>query len=108
MIAKLIVHAPTRIEAIQKMIKAIKDYKIEGVITTMPFGVFVMEHEAFVSGKFDTHFVKNYYTPEKIKEKQKSNAEAAALVALNYWQDKLKLLRPVNHKTTSWKRRLAH
>jgi len=108
MIAKLIVHAPTRIEAIQKMIKAIKDYKIEGVVTTMPFGVFVMEHVAFISGMFDTHFVKNYYTPEKIKDKQRSNAEAAALVALKYWQDKQKILAPVNHKTTSWKRRLAH
>lgn len=108
MIAKLIVHAPTRIEAIQKMIRAIRDYKIEGVTTTMPFGIFVMEHEAFVSGGFDTHFVRNHYTPEKIKEKQKANAEAAALVALRFWQEELNKLRPVDNKSTSWKRRLTH
>jgi propionyl-CoA carboxylase alpha chain len=108
MIAKLVVHAPTRIEAIQKMIRAIRDYKIEGVTTTMPFGIFVMEHDAFVSGQFDTHFVRNHYTPEKIREKQKENAEAAALVALWYWQEELNKVQPVDNRNTSWKRRLAH
>ncbi|MBL7744606.1 MAG: acetyl-CoA carboxylase biotin carboxylase subunit [Chitinophagaceae bacterium] len=108
MIAKLVVHGKTRTEAIQKMLRAIKDYKIEGVATTLPFGTFVFEHEAFFSGRFDTHFVKNYYTPEKIKEKQKNNAEIAAIAALKYWVEKQKMLNPVEHKSTSWKRRLAH
>ncbi|HRF17450.1 MAG TPA: biotin carboxylase, partial [Chitinophagaceae bacterium] len=108
MIAKLVVHGKTRTEAIQKMLEAIKNYKIEGVSTTLPFGTFVFEHDAFFSGNFDTHFVKNYYTPEKIKEKQKANAEIAALAALKYWQEKKKMLNPVEHKSTSWKRRLAH
>jgi propionyl-CoA carboxylase alpha chain len=108
MIAKLVVHGKTRTEAIQKMLQAIKDYKIEGVSTTLPFGTFVFEHDAFFSGHFDTHFVKNYYTPEKIKDKQKANAEVAALVALKYWQEQQQQLRPVDNKSTSWKRRLAH
>jgi acetyl-CoA carboxylase biotin carboxylase subunit len=108
MIAKLVVHGKTRTETIQKMLQAIKDYKIEGVATTLPFGAFVFGHEAFLSGKFDTHFVKNYYTPEKIKEKEKANAEVAAMIALKYWQEKKKMLNPVEHKSTSWKRRLAH
>jgi propionyl-CoA carboxylase alpha chain len=107
MIAKLVVHGKTRTEAIQKMLQAIKEYKIEGVATTLPFGTFVFEHEAFFSGKFDTHFVKNYYTPEKIKEKQKANAEIAAIVALKYWLDEYKITQPVVNKSTSWKRRLA-
>jgi propionyl-CoA carboxylase alpha chain len=108
MIAKLVVHGKTRTEAIQKMLQAIKDYKIEGVATTLPFGTFVFEHDAFFSGHFDTHFVKNYYTPEKIKDKQKANAEIAALIALKLWQEQKKKLGPVEHKSTSWKRRLAH
>ncbi len=107
MIAKLVVHGKTRTEAIQKMLQAIKDYKIEGVATTLPFGTFVFEHEAFFSGHFDTHFVKNYYTPEKIKEKHKADAEIAAMVALKYWMDKQSITQPVEHKGTSWKRRLA-
>jgi acetyl/propionyl-CoA carboxylase alpha subunit len=107
MIAKLVTHGKDRTEAIQKMKEAIKSYKIEGLSTTLPFGSFVFEHDAFISGKFDTHFVKNYYTPEKIKEKQKSNAEVAAIIALRYWLDKQKLINPVENKSTSWKRRLA-
>jgi propionyl-CoA carboxylase alpha chain len=108
MIAKLIVHGKTRTEAIQKMLEAIKAYKIEGVSTTLPFGTFVLEHEAFCSGQFDTHFVKNYYTPEKIKDKQKDNAMVAALIAVKVLLQQQQMLTPVQNKTTSWKRRLAH
>lgn len=108
MIAKLAVHGKTRTEAIQKMLDAIKNYKIEGVSTTLPFGTFVFEHEAFFSGNFDTHFVKNYYTPEKLKERQKQNAEIAALAALKVYQESKKSLNPVIHASTSWKRRLSH
>jgi acetyl/propionyl-CoA carboxylase alpha subunit len=107
MIAKLVTYGKDRTEAIQRMKQAIKDYKITGVATTLPFGTFVFEHEAFLSGNFDTHFVKNYYSPEQIKEKQKANATAAALIAVRYWLDKQNILNPVEHKTTSWKRRLA-
>ncbi len=108
MIAKLVVHGKTRTEAIQKMLEAIKEYKIEGVATTLPFGTFVFEHDAFFSGHFDTHFVKNYYTPEKIREKEKANAEIAAFVALKCMMEKQKMLNLVDVKSTSWKRRLAH
>lgn len=108
MIAKLVTHDLDRTKAIQKMLQAIKDYKIEGLTTTMPFGTFVFEHEAFLSGHFDTHFVKNYYTPEKIKEKQKANAEIAAIVGVKYLQELQKQLMTLENKTTSWKRRLAH
>lgn len=61
MIAKLIVHAPSRILAIDRMTKAIDDYVIKGVKTTLGFGKFAINHEAFVSGDFDTDFVKKYY-----------------------------------------------
>lgn len=107
MIAKLVTHGKDRTEAIQKMKKAIKEYQIEGLATTLPFGTFVFEHDAFLSGKFDTHFVKNYYTPEKIKEKQKALAEIAAIAALKYWMNKQKITQAVEHKSTKWKRRLA-
>jgi len=108
MIAKLATWGKDRTEAIQNMLQAIRNYKIEGLSTTLPFGTFVFEHEAFVSGHFDTHFVKNFYTPEKIKEKQQEHAEVAALVALRYWMQTQKKLNPFENKSTSWKRRLAH
>ncbi len=107
MIAKLVTHGANRNEAIEKMKEAIKSFRIEGVSTTLPFGRFVFEHDAFLSGQFDTHFVKKFYSPEKIKEKQKEKAEIAAMIALKYYVEKSRLLHPVEIKSTSWKRRLS-
>ncbi|WP_120201557.1 acetyl-CoA carboxylase biotin carboxylase subunit [Ichthyenterobacterium magnum] len=93
MLSKLITYGNTREEAIQLMIKAITDYKIEGIQTTLPFGSFVCEHEAFRSGNFDTHFVKKYYSPEALKEKQKEEAQIAALIAVKKYIEDQKTLR---------------
>jgi propionyl-CoA carboxylase alpha chain len=82
MIAKLVSYGHDREEAIRKMIRAIDEYKITGLTTTLPFGKFVMEHEAFVSGHFDTNFVAKYFKPEeqkKYSETEKSHKIAAAL-----------------------------
>lgn len=67
MIAKLITYGADREEAIQKMIRAIDEYQITGVQTTLPFCRFVMEHEAFRSANFDTRFVSLYFTPDVLK-----------------------------------------
>lgn len=82
MIAKLITHAATRQESIDKMIRAIDEYQISGVQTTLSFCKFVMKHEAFTSGDFDTHFVKHYFTPEILapKPSQEETDIAAAIV----------------------------
>jgi acetyl-CoA carboxylase biotin carboxylase subunit len=69
MIAKLTVSAANREEAIARMIRAIDEYEISGVQTTLAFGKFVMQHEAFVNGSFDTHFVGNYFKPVFLEEK---------------------------------------
>jgi propionyl-CoA carboxylase alpha chain len=77
MIAKLIVHAQTREEAIAKMIRAIDEYKITGVANTLAFGKYVCTHDAFCSGKFDTHFVAKYFKPEDLQA-QPTEQEIAA------------------------------
>jgi acetyl/propionyl-CoA carboxylase alpha subunit len=105
MIAKLVVHGRDRTEAIQKMKEAIRGYRIEGVVTTLPFGTFVMEHTAFVSGLFDTHFVQQYYSADKLVAQQKQQAELAALVALKYWLVKQKSVKVVAPVETNWKKR---
>ena len=96
MLAKLITYGETREEAIQIMIKAIEDYHVEGVQTTLPFGKFVFEHEAFRSGKFDTHFVKNYYSAEMLKNQIAQEAEIAAKVALKQYFEDQKIVRLLN------------
>jgi propionyl-CoA carboxylase alpha chain len=95
MLSKLITYGNTRLEAIQLMIKAIDNYKISGAMTTLPFGKFVCEHEAFRSGNFDTHFVKNYYTPNALKTENDVEAKIAAKVALKlYFEDQKQLRIP--------------
>lgn len=81
MIAKLIVYAENREEAIRRMIRAVDEYHVTGIETTLPFGKFVMQHEAFTSGKFDTHFVKKYFTPEALEEGNEEEAMIAVLAA---------------------------
>jgi acetyl-CoA carboxylase biotin carboxylase subunit len=81
MIAKLITHGADRHEAIQRMQRAIEDYTIGGVETTLGFCRFVMEHEAFRSGRYDTHFVRDHFRPEFLLGSDPTEAEAAALVA---------------------------
>lgn len=93
MLAKLITYGETREEAIQIMLKAIEGYQVEGVHTTLPFGKFVFEHDAFRSGKFDTHFVKKYYNAEMLKNQNAKEAEIAALVALKQYFEDQKIVR---------------
>lgn len=78
MIAKLTTHGTTRRAAIEKMKWAIQHYDIEGIETTLDFGNFVMHHDAFVSGKFDTSFVPRYFSRENYLQQIKDKAEAAA------------------------------
>lgn len=95
MLSKLITYGKTRNEAIQLMIDAIANYEVEGVSTTLPFGKFVCEHEAFRSGNFNTHFVKNYYSEDLMKEQLEAEAAIAARMALKqYLMDMEKLRLP--------------
>ncbi|WDF53389.1 acetyl-CoA carboxylase biotin carboxylase subunit [Mucilaginibacter sp. KACC 22063] len=80
MIAKLITYGSTREEAIERMIRAIDEYQITGITTTLGFGKFVMQHQAFTSGNFDTHFVKKYFTPEVLQHQDEAEARIAAIL----------------------------
>ncbi len=93
MLSKLVTYGKTRNEAIQLMIDAISDFEVEGVRTTLPFGKFVCEHEAFRSGNFNTHFVKDYYSAEKMKALLEAEANIAAQVALQQYIKDMELLR---------------
>jgi len=64
MIAKLIVRAPTREEAITKMERALNEFIIEGVKTTVPFHQWLMQQEDFRNGNFDTGWLGQQELPE--------------------------------------------
>jgi acetyl-CoA carboxylase biotin carboxylase subunit len=106
MIAKLIVHAEDRNAAIAKMTRAIADYQVTGVQTTLPFCSWAINHEAFVSGDFDTHFVKKYYQPEVLNTRNEEEALIAAALATKVHQEQKQVMQDALKKTgDSWKRR---
>ncbi|AUZ27038.1 MULTISPECIES: acetyl-CoA carboxylase biotin carboxylase subunit [Bacillus] len=60
MIAKVITYGKTRDEAIARMKRALSEFVIEGIETTIPFHLKLLEHETFVSGEFNTKFLETY------------------------------------------------
>jgi len=81
MIAKLITWDSTRSKSISKMIRAIEEYEITGITTTLEFCRYVMNHDAFVSGNFDTHFVRDHFKAEDLLSHEKEEEEIAAYLA---------------------------
>jgi len=65
MIAKLIVYGKDRPEAIQRMIRAIEEYRINGLCTTLEFCKFVMKHQTFRSGNYNTNFIQDHFKPNQ-------------------------------------------
>jgi len=73
MIAKLIVHAPTRDEAIARMKRALYEFTIEGIKTTIPFFLRIFCHPDFIKGTFNTAFVERVMNAERQSEKKNGN-----------------------------------
>jgi acetyl/propionyl-CoA carboxylase alpha subunit len=84
MIAKLIVWADTRDNAIEKMKRAISEYRISGVANTLQFGHWVMENEHFINGNFDTKFIDNYFKPEYLQMSYDNSLEEALGLVASY------------------------
>ena len=61
LIAKLIVHARNREEAIRRLNRSLDEFVIEGIKTTIPFHKYVINTPEFQKGEFDTHFIENIY-----------------------------------------------
>ncbi|MCB0654160.1 MAG: acetyl-CoA carboxylase biotin carboxylase subunit [Saprospiraceae bacterium] len=105
MISKLIVFAENRKAAIRKMLSAIEHYKVDGITTTLPFGRFVMLHDAFISGNFDTHFVKNYYSKEAVRNTKEEEARLASLLALKLQRNHAGKLQVPKIHDSAWTKR---
>ncbi|GGZ30295.1 acetyl-CoA carboxylase biotin carboxylase subunit [Echinicola pacifica] len=108
MIAKLIVHAADRPAAIQKMKRAIEEYNISGIATTLEFARFVLEHEEFINGNFDTKFVENHFSPSSlIRPLSAEEKEVLAILAVSLQQVKpsAKSNAPNQSEQSKWKSR---
>ena len=112
MIAKLICYAETREGAIEKTIRAIAEYEITGLETTLGFCNFVMHHDAFRSGNFDTKFVEKYFRPEVLTPKHDPDEEKLAAALSNYLLTAKSTAsistEVVSSSTSKWKKNRLH
>lgn len=111
LISKLVASGEDRDEAIGKMLRAIEEYQVQGVQTTLPFGTYVFQHKAFIDGDFDTKFVEKYYYPDLEKQLEIEEEAREALGVLGAWIHKSKSENSSTYKSKNrpspWKRRYA-
>jgi propionyl-CoA carboxylase alpha chain len=85
MISKLTTWGRDRATAIDRMIRALDEYEVAGMATTIPFCRFAMEHEGFRAGDFTTHFVDDEFDPDALHLDDPEHDEWAALAATLYY-----------------------
>ena len=105
MISKLITYGQDREEARKRMLNAIDDYKVKGVSTTLDFCRFALDHEAFVSGNFDTHFVGKYFNPEVLQGKDDEVIGALVSAMVFSKGEQKKQVDPALVKKSNWRNR---
>lgn len=109
MIAKLVAHGRNRTEAIEKMKRALREYKINGVKTTIPFCEIVLSHPEFINGSYDINFVaKHFLVSDPLLEKEESIAIAASFVTSSADVRKISLNNKIVVSQTQWKNQLRN
>ena len=111
MIAKLITYGENRQDAIDRMIRAIDDYRITGIETTLGFCRFALQHPSFVSGQFNTKFVELHFSPEKLEPVfTQEEQELLAALAVEFFLQEEDRVNPTHAiktgTSTNWKNRL--
>ena len=93
LMAKLIAYGETRPEAILRMRRALEEFRLTGLKTTIPFHIRMMNHARFQAGQLDTTFLDNHFTMEDTPsaERVQAAAVAAALVAHHRSQEAILL-----------------
>ncbi|MFC2131309.1 acetyl/propionyl/methylcrotonyl-CoA carboxylase subunit alpha [Bacteroidota bacterium] len=81
MLAKLVVLGKNRTEAINRMKRALKNYRVKGVKTSIPFELAVMDTKQFIDASFDTGFIENNFNFDKLKDMKKEYEEIVAAIA---------------------------
>ncbi len=104
MIAKLVVWGKDRNEAIDRLCRAVDEYKIKGIKTTLQFGKWAVRQPAFVEGKYDTNFIQKYYKPEYLMPNNSEEERVAAGLAAVLWEaGKEEMKVTTNGNSGAWK-----
>jgi acetyl-CoA carboxylase biotin carboxylase subunit len=87
LVAKLVVWAEDRPLAIERMARALNEFVLDGVATTIPFHRWVMASAAFRRGEFDTSFVEKYFRPEATHVERLEKAAAVLCTLLTHFRE---------------------
>ena len=107
MISKLAVYGKTRAEAIDRMRRALREYEVGGIKTTLPFFQEVMEDEEFVKGELDTGFIGRFNERKKEIEISQTETDMALIASVLAFADKQKAVSGVAAKQDSTSSRWA-
>lgn len=102
MIGKLIAWGETRDIAIERLTRAIEEFRINGIETTLPFGKWAIHQPAFREGKFDTHFIAKYYKPEYLAMENEDLQQLAAAAAVHLFAQAKAVPKPLQPQGFRW------
>lgn len=103
LLSKLVTWGESREEAIQRMKRALFEYQIYGIKTTIPFFIRILHHPQFLSGNYNTHFID---TLEKEKDRKETQEEIVALITAGiktYMENKSRSASRSSRKINNWK-----
>ena len=105
MISKLAVHGRTRAEAIDRMRRALMEYEVGGIKTTLPFFREVMDDPEFVAGHIDTGFIGRFMERRPERSHDQTLADIAAIsAALKYAETARSVSAPSSNGGSQWQR----
>jgi acetyl-CoA carboxylase biotin carboxylase subunit len=81
MLSKLIAHGSTREEAIARMWRALSEYRVEGIRTTVPFYLYLIGHPEFRAARFDTGFIDGLLPGLELDRADSSHIDAAVVAS---------------------------
>ncbi len=106
LLAKVITWGRDREQAIAMMRRALSEFLVDGVKTTIPFCQFVLRTQEFLSGHFDTHFVQDHFAQERLYHDNEVSLQAAAIAAvLTLQQASPQMTVPSGRTSSNWKGR---
>ena len=106
LIAKLIVYGETRGQAIQRMRRAVSEFKILGIKTNIPFHLRMMESPTFIAGRIHTAFLERASVLEASSDVGRARIAAIAAAAVAYRENQAAVARMVGQKSveaSSWR-----
>ena len=103
LIAKLLVWAPTRKEAISRMKRALHEYQIRGIKTSIPFHLLVMENEKFIKGNYNTTFIDKVVGKIEYRKKNHEVAAIAAVIGRTLKEYQTAVIKKKKSEISPWK-----